>query len=573
MGWRDLFARRPNPGISDGRARPTPAHPPPQSPSPPPSASAAYGKATLDRYFELLEHYHQAQAAKNYRALRDICVATAELLPAAVDAFWTDHSWHRTDPATGNTVAVPPSIPALDDLAHLAAAHQDRDLLRLLSETVAARPDLSCHEDLVARTDLHLRLTGEVLELVAGEPGVVQSSLGKRLGVHGRDTRAVVLWLDKTGQVEPVRDGKQWRLYLPGTAPSPAPPDTTTASADAGVPPANGQAATASPRTRPRREGPAPTPPARTAIDGCGAGTFVAIDFETATAQRASACALAVTVVDDGQVTARQSWLIRPPGNRYDPFNMYLHGIGPDDTANSPGFVDVMDDALAVIDGRPVLAHYAAFDLGVLRHSYLEAGVPWPSLQLGCTVVLSRRTWPGLASYSLPVIAGWLGLDRFTHHDPTADSAACADVARAAIAHTDADSLDGAAAAVKVGFGRLEPDVYEPCRALWRAVGADLQAPDPDELDPEHPLYGAHVSFTGTLWSMTRREAAQMVVDAGGTFNQNPGRTTDYLVFGQQDFTKFVDGESSAKTKKALALIDDGYPLQIIEEAAFLRML
>ncbi len=72
---------------------------------------------------------------------------------------------------------------------------------------------------------------------------------------------------------------------------------------------------------------------------------------------------------------------------------------------------------------------------------------------------------------------------------------------------------------------------------------------------------------------MTRRDAAQVVIDAGGQFNQNPGRKTDYLVFGQQDFTRFVDGDSSAKTKRALALIADGYPLQIVEEADFRRML
>lgn len=73
--------------------------------------------------------------------------------------------------------------------------------------------------------------------------------------------------------------------------------------------------------------------------------------------------------------------------------------------------------------------------------------------------------------------------------------------------------------------------------------------------------------------SMPRREAAQLVVTAGGTFTNSVSKNTDYRVFGEQDFWKFVDGESSHKTKNSQALIIDGHPLQIIGEAEFLRML
>lgn len=50
-------------------------------------------------------------------------------------------------------------------------------------------------------------------------------------------------------------------------------------------------------------------------------------------------------------------------------------------------------------------------------------------------------------------------------------------------------------------------------------------------------------------------------------------RSTDYLVFAEQDFSKFVDGETSMKTRQALALVEAGHPVEIISEADFLKMI
>ena len=44
--------------------------------------------------------------------------------------------------------------------------------------------------------------------------------------------------------------------------------------------------------------------------------SFVAIDFETATSERNSACAVGVVVFEQGSPTDTLSLLIRPPGNR-----------------------------------------------------------------------------------------------------------------------------------------------------------------------------------------------------------------------------------------------------------------
>ncbi len=46
--------------------------------------------------------------------------------------------------------------------------------------------------------------------------------------------------------------------------------------------------------------------------------TWVAIDFETATREANSACALGLAVVRDGRIERAESWLIQPPFNEYE---------------------------------------------------------------------------------------------------------------------------------------------------------------------------------------------------------------------------------------------------------------
>lgn len=71
---------------------------------------------------------------------------------------------------------------------------------------------------------------------------------------------------------------------------------------------------------------------------GQNMATFAAIDFETAREDRNSACAVGLSIVDDNETTVEQSWLIHPPDNRYDDFNIAIHGIRPTDTAEALNF-------------------------------------------------------------------------------------------------------------------------------------------------------------------------------------------------------------------------------------------
>ena len=95
---------------------------------------------------------------------------------------------------------------------------------------------------------------------------------------------------------------------------------------------------------------------------------WAAIDFETANPSPMSACAVGLTVFDEGEMVFSDSWLIRPHPY-YDacyPSFIDIHGITPDQVADAPFFPKVYEQLKPWLDGGVLCAHNAGFDMKVL---------------------------------------------------------------------------------------------------------------------------------------------------------------------------------------------------------------
>lgn len=312
-------------------------------------------------------------------------------------------------------------------------------------------------------------------------------------------------------------------------------------------------------------------PDALSAGRSLGADGFVAIDFETATSSRASACAVAVAAVEGGQVTDIKRWLIQPPGNEYDGFNVSIHGITPAMTKDSPMMTAVWPEVLATVGDRPLVAHYAAFDMSVLRNALMAGGSEWPNLTYFCTCTLVKQGWPGMLSYRLVDLAGDCGLT-FQHHEPGADAETAAQLAIACCGLASKQHLDDASNTLGVRSGRLSADGWTPSGAAPQRL-SEL-SPTVDHIPVDSPFVDKTVVFTGTLTSgLTRKHAAQLVVDAGGHTMNSISKKIDYLVLGMQDARKVKDGSHSEKMLKAIDLKNAGAPIELLSEDDFFRML
>ncbi len=157
--------------------------------------------------------------------------------------------------------------------------------------------------------------------------------------------------------------------------------------------------------------------------------SFAAIDFETANEQRTSVCSVGVVIVRDGEIRGDYYSLIRPEPEYYSYWNMKVHGITFDDTANAPIFPQVWRQIEPLIEGLPLIAHNKGFDESCLKACFRMHQMDYPDYAFYCTLREARKQLKGLPDYKLNTVSACCGFMLQNHHHALADAEACARIA------------------------------------------------------------------------------------------------------------------------------------------------
>ncbi|WP_298251446.1 exonuclease domain-containing protein [uncultured Arthrobacter sp.] len=316
---------------------------------------------------------------------------------------------------------------------------------------------------------------------------------------------------------------------------------------------------------------------------------FTAIDFETANGFRGSPCAVGLTKVRDGRIVEEASWLMRPPADHdhFDSRNIAIHGITSQMVRDAPRFGDLFPEIGGFIGEDVLVAHNAAFDLGVIRSALEVSSLPGPAWEYACTVVLSRRSYT-LPSYSLPFVAEAAGVPLLKHHDAVEDARACAGIMIDIAGRWDAASVEEVLEIHSLPLSRTEqyaPGVDELSKATRTALGRGSSAagwsgwpeegvnPSPNvQADPRHPLYGQTVVFTGSL-GMPRPQAKERVAGLGAQPASSVTRRTTVLVVGDGFVASDLrHGRVTGKVRRVLELNERGHAIDVLSEEQFLRL-
>lgn len=311
--------------------------------------------------------------------------------------------------------------------------------------------------------------------------------------------------------------------------------------------------------------------------------SIVALDVETATFQRSSICEIGIAIVKNGEVVDCKRWLVQPPRNEYDDFNTYLHGIGPDDTKDKPLFPEVWKEVLPFVEYKIVVCHNSAFDMGALRDALTLYNVEFPSFDIMCTLRISRKTLPGLGSYTLDsVYSNLFAKSMENHHHACDDAAACAEILLECLRRNNISKREQTEKMFALKIGHISPNSYcnqhatknyglqsSKCKQTLRAK--DMVG-DPSKIDPNNYFFEKAVCFTGTFSFSTRQELQKYIADVGGNPVDSVTKKTDILVVGQQDFRVVGDTGISSKQKKAHDLLNVGQQIEILSETDFLSL-
>lgn len=285
---------------------------------------------------------------------------------------------------------------------------------------------------------------------------------------------------------------------------------------------------------------------------------FVVIDFETANSQRSSPCEIGLTFVENWQIVDTKSWLIKPIGNKFDWFNISIHGITPSMVENMPEFDTLWQEICPLISNKLLIAHNAAFDMSVLRNTLVAYNMPLPTLNYCCSYRLSKKVWEGLDSYSLNRLCSINDI-QFKHHRAASDSLATAQLVLKAFEIANIKTVED-----------LLINLYTAPRSLSNSskVIGDVSMNNTASI-----FYEKRVVFTGTLSVMTRNEAHQIIANIGGIVSESVSKNTDYLIVGQQDYRYVGDDGMSTKQEKVIKLIEKGHLIEVLSEFEFLNFI
>ena len=279
--------------------------------------------------------------------------------------------------------------------------------------------------------------------------------------------------------------------------------------------------------------------------------SFNVIDVETANEDRASICQIGIVKVQDGEIREQWKTLINPE-ERFDPWNVEIHGIDEQTVENSPTLPEVSAQLREQLQGTTLISH-TAFDRVALNRALDKYGLQSIDVAWLDSARIVRRAWPdiyGQRGWGLKNVAKDFSIS-FKHHDALEDARAAAEIVLRACIYT----------------GKSIEEWQERTKLPIRPSSS----PSPSvkrEGNVEGTLYGETVVFSGTL-SIVRQEAEDMAAKAGCNVEKTVSKKVTMLVVGVQDKTKLRGHEKSSKQRKAESLIQKGCDIKILSENDF----
>lgn len=278
---------------------------------------------------------------------------------------------------------------------------------------------------------------------------------------------------------------------------------------------------------------------------------YVVIDLETSgrNSKIAEVIEVSALKVYMGEVIDSFSTLIKPSAP-IDPESAAVNGITDDMVVNSPAITDILPSLKSFLDGECLMGYnISSFDFPILRRIFASNTGNQIENDYIDVLYLAKSVLPDLPDHKLCTVANYFGIPTEGAHRSLNDCYMTLEC------YKKLQELPAASAKNRVS-----------------KVSASDITPTRTHFDTSHPLYKKRCVFTGELQSLSRREAAQLVVDAGGIFQISVSRHTDFLFVGKQKPDSSEINSSSSKVASAYSYQQNGSGINILTEDDFLDM-
>ena len=153
------------------------------------------------------------------------------------------------------------------------------------------------------------------------------------------------------------------------------------------------------------------------------ADEIVCFDIETTglKVEREAITEIGAVVLKNGEITERFQTFV-DPNRRLTPEIIGLTGITDAMLADAPQLKEALTSFLQFVNGRPLAAHNAEFDISFIRAGCRRVGLDFDPTYVD-SLILAQNLLPELGKYKLDIVAEHLDLPAFNHHRASDDAA------------------------------------------------------------------------------------------------------------------------------------------------------
>lgn len=301
--------------------------------------------------------------------------------------------------------------------------------------------------------------------------------------------------------------------------------------------------------------------------------TFLLFHVESVNENSNAVCHLILIPVVDGIQQEPKEYFFNPEA----PFLCVMSGITEQQVASYPKFSELWPEVQPEFNKFDIAVCTAeGYSARTLSATLKRLNIQSASKHYCNAKAICRRSMNEVA-YSLDYLSYAKFGNCISCDDPVAIAKRWCELALMALSEREDETLQEFLKASRITTGILSSDEYVPSLCLKDYSKRNEHRFDPSSIavdaDPEHPLFGMNVVFTGKLESLKRDEARALVVKVGGDAPERLTTETDYLVVGVQDLRVVGEKGLSGKMKTAAKYKDKGFPIEVIDESDFLDMM
>lgn len=259
--------------------------------------------------------------------------------------------------------------------------------------------------------------------------------------------------------------------------------------------------------------------------------------------------------VRNGKIHSEFSELINP-GFKINKSISKLTGISNTELESKPTIGNLINSFIDFIGEDILIGHNINYDIQFINSALLKCSLRPLGNDYIDTLRLSRRVNKDLVNHKLDTLIQQYNLTRDTHR-------ALDDCRLTNMIYTNLCNRVNQENISLKSLGNY---------SSYSKVDLKSLTPETTQFDEDNYFYQKNVCFTGTLEQLQRKEAAQIVVNLGGTVSNTVTKALDVLVLGNSDYQIETFGNKSTKHQKAEELLLQGYDIAILDEGTFIDL-